>query len=175
MKAETNQIFNDVSVLYRQVATSLRANVKTTNRIGALVIRVVSIIDRDQVRKDDQTISRASTTPHHRKFTIRASSEMVINRDSRIKAVHRRQLHRTRTTDRIKEATRQAVISSGRLNEEASRASEDISRIAVAISASTRATISNRNSATSAKSRTRSLDLPTHDTEAVTVAINFKT
>lgn len=176
MKAASNQFFNDFSIFHWQVATSLRANVKTTSKTGASVIRVGLTIDRDQARKDDQTISRASTTPHHRKFIIRASREMVINSDSRIKVmVHRRQLHRTRITDSIKVAIRQAVISSGRLNVEAFRASEDISRVAVAISDSTQATINSRNSATSAISQKRFLDLQTRDTAAVTVAINGNT
>lgn len=175
MKAAPNQLFNDFSIFHWQVATSLRANVKTTSRTEASVIRVVSTIDRDQARKDDRTISRASTTLNHRKFIIRASREMVINSDSRIKAVHRRQLHRTRITDSIKAATRQAVISSGRLNVEVFRASEDISRVAVAISDSTQATINSRNSATSAISQKRFLDLQTRDTVAVTVAIKYKT
>lgn len=175
MKAASNQLYNDFSIFHWQVATSPRANDKTISRIGASVIRVASIIDRDQARKDDQTISRASTTPHLRKFIIRASRETVINKDSRIKAVHHRLLHRTKITDRIKEATRQAVISSGRLNAEASRASEDISRVAAVISGSTPAMINSRNSATSARSQRRFLALQTHDMEAVTVAINCTT
>lgn len=169
------------AVISLQIAKSLKVDVQTINRIvkvwaSSRIHTNVMITDSSRASLDDKITHQDTTTVPHHQATISHAGVPSSNSDNLIKAVLRLHLKTIKATDRSRAATRPVDTSSGKPNVVVSKISGEVmqvSRIAVAISASTHRTrISSNSPDRLAISQRRFPDHQAPATVEATAAIN---